>query len=64
MWGYERDWKEIAHPEALGLALHATRKRPSNPIDFICDEFDLSRRHESTLAVFASWIKDAESLNL
>lgn len=55
-FGYARDWQEIAYPEALGLAKEAMMKQPSDPVDFICNEFAIQRRHASTLDEFASWV--------
>lgn len=55
-FGYARDWQEIAYPEALGLAKEALAKKPSDPVDFICNEFALKRRHAKTLEEFANWV--------
>jgi hypothetical protein len=61
-FGYERDWKEIPYPEAIGLAKLAVDKSPLNPVNFICNEFGLKRRHEKTLEEFQSWV-DASKMN-
>jgi very-short-patch-repair endonuclease len=55
-FGYDRDWKEIALPEAIGLALEAVKCAPANPVDYICNTFGLKRRHSTTLEVFQSWV--------
>jgi very-short-patch-repair endonuclease len=55
-WGYERDWKEIAYPEALGLAREAVEKKPDSPVEYICDEFGITRRHPTTIETFEGWI--------
>jgi very-short-patch-repair endonuclease len=55
-FGYDRDWKEIALPEAIGLALEAVKYAPANPVDYICNTFGLKRRHSTTLEVFQSWV--------
>lgn len=60
-FGYERDWSEIPYPEAIGLAQHALKQHPSDPVDFICRTFDLKRRREKTIAIFQSWIHLAQS---
>tara|TARA_R110002072_G_scaffold64_9_gene433 strand:- start:30582 stop:36431 length:5850 start_codon:yes stop_codon:yes gene_type:complete len=57
-WGYERDWSEIPYPEAKGLARLALQKQPTDPVDFICNEFKLKRRHEKTLTEFQAWINE------
>ena len=51
-------------PRSHGSGAAGPERKTSGSVDFICDEFELARRHESTLAIFASWIKDAEALNL
>ncbi len=56
VFGYLRDWQEIAYPEALGLAKQALLKQPSDPVDFICNEFALKRRHAKTLEEFSAWV--------
>ncbi|PUA26968.1 MAG: hypothetical protein B0W54_20750 [Cellvibrio sp. 79] len=55
-FGYSRLWSEVSHHEALGLARYALAKAPHDPVSFICDEFDLKRRHEKTLEIFSKWI--------
>lgn len=55
-FGYSRLWTEIPYQEALGLARYALDKAPKDPVSFICDEFNLKRRHEKTLAVFSEWV--------
>jgi|SaaInlV_120m_DNA_3_1039746.scaffolds.fasta_scaffold00966_9 very-short-patch-repair endonuclease len=59
-FGYDRDWSEIAYPEALGLAREAIEKNPSDPVDFICNTFKLNRRHDKTLTTFRSWVESLE----
>jgi len=59
-FGYNRKWSEIAHPEALGLATEALSLRPRDPVDYICEAFDLQRRRETTLGVFKSWVLAAQ----
>jgi hypothetical protein len=60
-FGYDRDWSEIAYPEAIGLAREAVERRSSDPVDYICRTFDLKRRHPKTLASFQLWV-DAEQM--
>jgi very-short-patch-repair endonuclease len=55
-WGYDRDWSEIPYPEAKGLARLALQKSPNDPVNYICDAFNLKRRHEKTLEQFQSWV--------
>lgn len=55
-FGYEREWSEIAFPEALGLAREAIERQPRNPVDYICSLFELKRRHAKTLKTFQSWV--------
>ncbi|MDO6424459.1 DUF4011 domain-containing protein [Saccharophagus degradans] len=57
-WGDNRDWAEVPYPEARALAKLAIEKSPSDPVDFICNEFELKRRYDKTLAVFSGWIDD------
>ena len=61
-FGYERDWVEIAYPEALGLAVEAIEKQPDNPVDYICSVFQLKRRHPKTLEQFGLWVQAAKDL--
>tara|TARA_R110001592_G_scaffold260282_1_gene524769 strand:+ start:94311 stop:100136 length:5826 start_codon:yes stop_codon:yes gene_type:complete len=62
-WGYVRDWSEIPYPEAKGLARLALQKSPDNPVNYICNIFNLKRHHEKTLAQFRSWV-DEINLNV
>lgn len=55
-FGYSRLWSEIPYHETLGLARYALEKAPHDPVTYMCDEFDLKRRHETTLSVFSEWI--------
>ncbi len=57
-WGDEREWTEIPHPEAKGLARLALEKSPRDPVDYIFNVFKLKRRHDKTLKQFKSWIDD------
>jgi len=59
-FGYERDWIEIALPEAIGLAREAVEQQQSNPVDYIFNVFKLKRRHAKTASVFQSWIEAAQ----
>lgn len=61
-FGYERTWREIAHPEAMGLALQAIKHQPNDPIDYICNSFELKRRASGTITEFQRWVKEAEQL--
>ena len=61
-FGYERKWSEIAYPEVIGLANEAISRQPHDPVDYICEVFDLKRRHEKTLQVFAGWIEAAKGV--
>jgi very-short-patch-repair endonuclease len=58
-WGQNRDWRQIPFPEAIGLAKAALEKAPDDPVNFICDVFELKKRHPGTLDEFHSWIKSA-----
>ncbi|CCN84398.1 hypothetical protein VIBNISFn27_340001 [Vibrio nigripulchritudo SFn27] len=55
-FGFDRKWSELAFEEALGLAQFAIRKDSSSPIDVICEELKIKRRHEASIAKFESWI--------
>lgn len=55
-FGYLRDWSEIPYPETIGLAQYAIKKSPDNPVNFICEELKIKRRHENTLDRFRSWV--------
>ncbi|HIE85199.1 MAG TPA: DUF559 domain-containing protein [Dehalococcoidia bacterium] len=59
-FGYERDWSEVAYPEAIGLAREAVERKPSDPVDYICSTFELRRRHTNTLKTFQSWVDVAK----
>jgi len=61
VFGDEREWSDIAYPEARGLARLALQKSSNDPVGFICETFNLKRRHEKTLAEFQSWVDDIES---
>lgn len=57
-WGEEREWTEIPHPEAKGLARLALENSPLDPVDYICKVFKLKRRHDKTLEQFQSWVEE------
>ena len=56
VFGFDRKWSELAYEEALGLAKYAVAKSPDSPVDVMCDELKLKRRHETTLLQFNRWI--------
>ncbi|MFM2477064.1 DUF4011 domain-containing protein [Celerinatantimonas sp. MCCC 1A17872] len=56
-FGYERTWSEISYQEAMGLVRYALQKAPTDPVGFMCDEFALKRRHETTISQFSKWIE-------
>jgi len=58
-FGSNRDWKEIPYPEAIGLAIKALLESPRDPVNYICEEFQLKRRHPATLAIFQTWVDSA-----
>lgn len=58
-FGEERNWSDVPYPEAIGLAKEAIKCRPSDPVDYICEEFKLKRRHETTLKQFGMWVAAA-----
>ncbi|MEG3768763.1 hypothetical protein [Alteromonas sp. 14N.309.X.WAT.G.H12] len=57
-FGYERKWNELAYEEALGLAKFAIAQNPHSPVDVMCDELKLKRRHETTISQFNQWIDE------
>ena len=59
-WGENRDWNEIAYPEAKGLARLALQESPNDPVTYMCHAFNLKRRYEKTLAQFQSWVDEVE----
>lgn len=59
-FGYERRWQEIAFPEIASLVSEAIAQRPNDPVDYICEAFELKRRAEKTLEIFASWVNSAQ----
>ncbi len=61
-FGDERNWSEIPHPEAKGLARLAIQQSPNDPVDFICKVFKLKRRHEKTMEIFQYWIDEVAAL--
>lgn len=56
-FGYEREWSELPYPETIGLGQYALKKSPQGTGDYICNLFDLKRRHEKTLTIFKSWVE-------
>ena len=60
-FGYLRDWKEIPYPEVIGLAKEALLNSPKDPVNYICNEFRLKRRHPNTIEEFQSWVKAARA---
>lgn len=58
-FGYERDWKELPYPEAIGLAKQALLNASQDPVNYICNEFKLKRRHSTTIDEFQSWVDSA-----
>jgi very-short-patch-repair endonuclease len=56
VFGDEREWRDIAYPEAKGLARLALQESSNDPVGFICDTFKLKRRNEKTLAEFQTWV--------
>ncbi len=63
-WDDERDWNEVPYPEAKGLARLALEKSPNDPVGYICNVFNLKRRHEKTLEQFQSWVDDIRLTNV
>jgi len=63
-FGYERKWNELAYEEALGLAKFAVSKSPDSPVDVMCDELRLKRRHETTLAKFEEWLGQVKTSSI
>ena len=61
-WEYKRDWKEIPYPEVLGLAKEAVQKMPDSPVEYICDQFEIVRRHPATIEIFETWIEAYKAL--
>lgn len=57
-FGTPREWNSIALPERLGLAKKALTESPNDPVDFIFNEFRLSRRTKATTDKFNAWIHD------
>jgi superfamily I DNA and/or RNA helicase/very-short-patch-repair endonuclease len=62
-FGVVREWTSIPVPEQIGLAQIALIESPDFPVNYIFEEFRLSRRAKKTVEVFESWIKHAEELN-
>ena len=59
-FGYERVWSEIAYPEAIGLAREAIDQQPLDPVDYMCNAFELKRRYSKTLEIFQNWVHVAK----
>ncbi len=55
-FGVERQWSDIPYPEALGLARLALEMNSTDPISYIINEFEIKRKHETTIQIFQSWI--------
>ena len=55
----DREWSRLPFPECIGLAKFALEKSPSKPVDYMCELFDLKRRHEKTLEKFGYWVEVA-----
>jgi very-short-patch-repair endonuclease len=60
-FGFPREWSSLAYPEKLGLVKQAITKSPSDPIDFMFNQFNMSRRTKSTTDKFQDWIDDYAS---
>ncbi len=63
-FGIPREWNTIAYPERLGLVKNALEKSPNDPVDYIFNEFSLSRRTKSTTNKFESWVNEYHSSQL
>jgi hypothetical protein len=61
-FGTPREWSSLAYPEQLGLAKVAISNSPNDPVDFIFNEFRLSRRTKSTTSKFENWVSEYKSL--
>ncbi|SEL12476.1 Protein of unknown function [Colwellia chukchiensis] len=61
-FGTPREWNSISLPERLGLAQRALAEAPDDPVDFIFNEFRLSRRTKATTEKFESWVSDIQSV--
>ncbi|MCP1339269.1 DUF4011 domain-containing protein [Idiomarina sp. M1R2S28] len=59
-FGYDRKWSELAYEEALGLAKFARSKDPNSPVEVMCEELKLKRRHETTVSKFNQWLRQLE----
>lgn len=63
-FGPERNWSDVPYPEALGLARQAIASQPQDPVDYLCNEFKLKRRHDTTLKRFGEWISAVKESSL
>ncbi len=57
-FGLERDWKELCYQEKVGITRAALASQPEDPVDWIFNEFKITRRHTSTAEVFQTWIDE------
>ena len=55
-FGVERDWKELCYQEQVGVARAALNAKPDDPIDWMFGEFQIARRHNSTVETFHKWV--------
>ena len=63
-FGEKRYWKDLAYQEQLGLAKAALINSPSDPIEWMFCELNLSRRQERTTAEFRQWIDTTKQMGL
>ena len=56
-FGIERNWQDLCFQEQVGFAKQALRDAPGNPIAWMFDQFEISRRHEKTTETFKMWLE-------
>lgn len=56
-FGVERNWHDLCFQEQVGFAKQALRDAPRNPISWMFEQFEISRRHAKTTETFKIWLE-------
>lgn len=55
-FGEERSFEDLPYEEQIGIARVAILKGANDPINWLFNEFKISRRHNTTIQTFQEWI--------
>lgn len=56
-FGVEREWSDLCYQEQIGIAKAALAADPNDPVDWLFREFEVARRHSTTVETFNRWIE-------